>query len=100
MDLGLKGTVAVVTASSQGLGKAAASALAHEGANLIMCARRAHVLESAVAEISEASGAEVLGVRADVSTEDGANAVIRAAVARFGRIDILGRLCKLIARGG
>lgn len=89
MDLGLKDTVAVVAASSQGLGKAIAMVLAQEGANLVMFARHADVLEGAAAEISAATGANVLAIPTDVSEPEGVNNVISAAVGRFGRIDIL-----------
>ncbi|MEA2574529.1 MAG: 3-oxoacyl-[acyl-carrier protein] reductase [Chloroflexia bacterium] len=89
MDMGLKGAVAVVTASSQGLGKATAFGLAEEGANLVMCARGAERLEEAAREIRERTGAEVLAMTADVRTEEGISAVIGAAVERFGRIDVL-----------
>jgi 3-oxoacyl-[acyl-carrier protein] reductase len=87
--MGLKGAVAVVTASSQGLGKATALALAQEGANLVMCARGAERLEEAAREIRELTGVEVITVPADVSTEEGISVVVGAAVERFGRIDVL-----------
>jgi 3-oxoacyl-[acyl-carrier protein] reductase len=89
MDMGLKGAVTVVTASSQGLGKATALALAQEGANLVMCARDVERLEAAAREIREQTGVEVITVPADVSTEEGISAVVAAAVERFGRIDVL-----------
>jgi 3-oxoacyl-[acyl-carrier protein] reductase len=89
MDMGLKGVVAVVMASSQGLGKATALGLAQEGANLVMCARSVGRLEEAAHEIREQTGAEVLAVPADLSTKEGISAVIQAAVERFGRIDVL-----------
>lgn len=89
MDMGLKGAVAVVTASSRGLGKATSLGLAQEGANLVMCARGAERLEEAAREIREQTGVEVVVVPADVSTEEGIAAVIGAAVERFGRIDVL-----------
>src|SRR6478672_9099363 len=89
MDLGLKGTVAIVAASSQGLGRATARALADEGTNLVMCARRADELESAAGEIRSATGVDVLAVTADLSTAEGIDSLIAAAVERFGKIDIL-----------
>lgn len=89
MDMGLKGAVAVVTASSQGLGKATALALAQEGANLVMCARGAERLEEAAQEIREQTGVQVLAVPADLSTEQGISAVIEATVEQFSRIDVL-----------
>lgn len=89
MDMGLKGAVAVITASSQGLGKATALALAQEGANLVMCARGAERLDEAAREIGGLTGVEVLAIPADVSTEQGISAVVGAAAQRFGRIDVL-----------
>jgi 3-oxoacyl-[acyl-carrier protein] reductase len=89
MDMGLKGTVALVAASSQGLGKAIARALAEEGANLVMCARRADVLEDAAREIREATGVEVGTVAADVSTAEGVGKALAAVEEKFGRLDVL-----------
>ena len=51
MDLGLKGRVAIVAASSTGLGKAVAMGLAREGAHLALCARTAETLQSTAKEI-------------------------------------------------
>ncbi len=89
MDMGLKGVVALVAASSQGLGKAVAMGLAREGAYLSMCARRADVLEAAAGEIRRETGTEVLALPADVSTEEGVNAIVSATVERYGRLDVL-----------
>jgi 3-oxoacyl-[acyl-carrier protein] reductase len=89
MDLGLKGKVAVVAAASRGLGKAVALQLAREGANLAICSRKENSIETAAAEIRQATGVEVLAFAADVSTPEGPEAFVRAAIGRFGRIDIL-----------
>lgn len=89
MDLGLSGKVAVVAASSKGLGKASALALAREGAHVTICARTAADLERAARQISDETGAQVLAIPADLSTAEGVAGVIDAAVARFGGIDIL-----------
>jgi len=67
VDLGLKNKVAVVAASSQGLGRAVAEALAAEGARVALCARTLTTLEATAAEIRRATGAEVLAVPADVT---------------------------------
>jgi NAD(P)-dependent dehydrogenase (short-subunit alcohol dehydrogenase family) len=63
MNLGLKDRVAVVAASSQGLGKAVAMALAREGAKLAICARTASAISAAADEIRAATGADVLAPR-------------------------------------
>lgn len=88
MDLGIAGKVALVTASSKGLGRAAAEALAADGARLVICARDRESLDDAEAAL-RAGGADVLAVPADV-TDPGAPAeLVRAAVERFGGLDIL-----------
>jgi 3-oxoacyl-[acyl-carrier protein] reductase len=65
MDLGLEGNSAAVTASSSGLGRASAIALAREGANVVLNWRDPDRLENAVAEVSAAAadGATVVGER-------------------------------------
>jgi len=88
MDLGLKGRVAIIAASSQGLGKAAAMALAREGAKLVMCSRRAEAIESAAEEIRQTTGTEVLAQAADVTRPEDVRRLVAGAMERFGRIDI------------
>jgi 3-oxoacyl-[acyl-carrier protein] reductase len=88
MDLGLKGKVALVTAASRGLGKAAAAALAQEGASVAICAR-SDQLEITAKEIESETGAEVLAVRADLSKEEQIDALVEQTLARFSRIDVL-----------
>jgi 3-oxoacyl-[acyl-carrier protein] reductase len=91
MDLGLTGKVAVVTGGSRGLGLGAAVALVAEGAHVVICARGAEQLKRAVEQLraSATAGATAEGVAADVSTEAGVAAVIDAAIAKFGRLDVL-----------
>ena len=89
MDLGLKGRVACVAAASSGLGKASALELAREGARVAICARHEDRLQQAAREIEDATGAEVLPVVADVTVPADAERFIRAAVDRWGRLDIL-----------
>jgi 3-oxoacyl-[acyl-carrier protein] reductase len=91
MDLQLTGKVALVTGSSRGLGYASARALAAEGAHVVLCARGAERLTEAAAGVAAvaAHGAQVASVTADVSTTEGAEALVSAAMARFGGIDIL-----------
>lgn len=89
MDMGLKGCVALVTASSQGIGRAIALGLAREGANLVMCARRADVLQTAADDIARETGAEVLALAWDVREIEAAQVLVSSAVKRFGRLDIL-----------
>jgi 3-oxoacyl-[acyl-carrier protein] reductase len=89
METGLKGRVALVCASSRGLGKAVARGLAAEGARIAICARHAEALEEAAAEIRSETGAEVLPVVADVGRRADTTRLIDQTVARFGRLDIL-----------
>ena len=89
MDLGLAGKVAVVTGGSEGIGKGAAEALAAEGAEVIICARRPDVLERTAGDIRRATGAKVTAVPADVTNPDQVAALFRTAIAEHGRIDIL-----------
>jgi 3-oxoacyl-[acyl-carrier protein] reductase len=89
MDLGLKGKVALVAASSRGLGRAVAEELAAEGAALVLCSRSAEAINKTAREISEATGAEILSLPCDVSKPDDIAAVVQPGIERFGRIDIL-----------
>ena len=89
MDTGLKGKVALVTAASKGLGRAAALALASEGASLAICARGQAALRAAADGIRAATGAEVIAIDADVTRPDDITRTVCQAVDRFGGLDIL-----------
>lgn len=89
MDLGLEGKVAVVAASSQGIGRAAAEGFARDGARVVMNGRREDVLRRAADEIQRQTGAEVDAVVGDMSVARDAEALIDRALARFGSIDAL-----------
>jgi 3-oxoacyl-[acyl-carrier protein] reductase len=84
MDLGLKDRVAVVAASSKGLGKAVALGLAQEGAKLAICARGEEELCRTAAEIGDDVMTEVV----DVTVEAQVSKFIDAAMRKFGRLDI------------
>ncbi len=88
MDLGLKNQVALVTAASRGLGKAAAMAFAQEGAKVSICAR-SDDLERTADEIETRTGAEVLAVRADVTRPQDIQNLITKTLERFQQVDIL-----------
>ena len=88
MDLGLKGKVALVAAASRGLGRAAAEALAREGASVFICSRTPKAAEVAK-EIAQSTGAEVEGCIADVSAPLDRDILLRKVEERFGKVDIL-----------
>ena len=78
MDLGIRGKNALVCGASRGLGKACALALAREGVNVTIVARNRDVLESAGGEIERLTGAAIVIVAADLTTNDGRAAAISA----------------------
>lgn len=88
MDLGLQNQVALVTAASRGLGKAAALALAREGARVAICARSEQI-QAAAHEIRQQTGAEVLAVQADVRRQEDIDRLLEQTWAAFGQIDVL-----------
>jgi 3-oxoacyl-[acyl-carrier protein] reductase len=90
MNLELTGKVAIVTGGSRGLGYASAAALASEGARVVICARGEEALLRAAEEIRATAGhADLVGVAADVSTEEGVQRVVDHAIAQFGGLDVL-----------
>lgn len=88
MDLGLKDRVAIVAASSQGLGKAVAMGLAREGAKLSLCARTEATLQATAEEIRAGTGVEVFTRALDVTSHDQVRAFVADTAGRFGRVDI------------
>jgi len=89
MDLGLRGKIALVAASSRGLGRAVAEELANEGASLILCARDAHALNQTKQDIVGLSGVQVLAVPADLTLPGDVQRVVDSGIKQFGQIDIL-----------
>ncbi len=89
MDLGLKGKVAIVTASSRGIGRAAAEVLAAEGTRIMMCARTAADVKMAAEQIRERTGTEVLALQADVTQADDIARVVSRTVEAYRTVDIL-----------
>ena len=89
MDLGIRGKIALVSASSRGLGRAIAEELAAEGANLVMCARGEDVLRQTADSIRKNSSVTVVEVAADVSQQSGLDRVTKTALDKFGKVDIL-----------
>lgn len=92
MDLGLSGRTALVTASSKGLGRGAALALAAEGANVVLCARSADTLERTFDDVSaaaEPTGAQVHALALDVTEPDAPAQLVTETVERFGALHVL-----------
>lgn len=87
----LEGRTALVTGASRGFGLAVAHAYVAAGANVVMCARDARVLEDARAEVSTRAeaGQSVLAHAADVSARDQAEAVVGAALSAFPQVHVL-----------
>ena len=84
----LKGRVAVVTGASSGLGKQISMALAKQGADLVILARRIERLEEFKIEL-EKEGVKVLPVKCDVTITEDIDNACKAAVKKFGKVDIL-----------
>ncbi len=78
MDLGIRGKKAIVCASSRGLGRACALALAQEGVSLVVNGRDPVALEKTAEEIRRSTGVDVAAVAADVSTPQGQDALLGA----------------------
>jgi len=87
MDLGVKGKVALVCASSHGLGFATASRLAREGAAVVVCGRDAGSVEAARAEIA-GTGGKAIGIPVDLYSADDRVRLIRETEAALGPIDV------------
>jgi 3-oxoacyl-[acyl-carrier protein] reductase len=89
VDLGIRGKVALVTGASEGLGLATARALAGEGVELAIAARRADKLRKAAEEICSATGAEVLALPCDVTDRAAVTLLVEEVARRLGPVEIL-----------
>jgi len=88
MDLGLKNRVALVAASSQGLGLATAEGFAAEGCRVAMCARNQQTLAAAADNIRKRYGVEVFSEAFDVTASAAVVSFVAAVAAKFGSVDI------------
>lgn len=88
METGLKGRVAIVAASSQGIGRATAEAFAVEGCRIAMCARNADSLEKTAGEIRNKHSVDVLTNAFDVTDAAAVHSFVESVVAKFGGVDI------------
>lgn len=89
MDLDIAGDAALVTASSSGLGKASARALAREGANVVVNGRDEDRLGAAVADIQADATGDVIGQPGDITDREDVTALVDRTVSAFGGIDHL-----------
>jgi 3-oxoacyl-[acyl-carrier protein] reductase len=88
METGLRNRVAIVAASSQGIGRATAEAFAAEGCRVAMCARSVAPLEAAAASIRKQHSVDVLSQALDVTNAEAVRAFVEEVVSRFGAVDI------------
>jgi 3-oxoacyl-[acyl-carrier protein] reductase len=88
MDLGLRNRVALVAASSQGIGRATAEAFAAEGCRVAMCARNPQTLQASAETIRRQHKAEVLAEAFDVTDTAAVKSFVAAVADKFGSIDI------------
>jgi 3-oxoacyl-[acyl-carrier protein] reductase len=89
MDLGMQGKKALVTGGSEGIGKAVTRALAREGVDVAICARRKEPLDQAAAEIAKETGRKIVPLAADMTKPADVEKFVKDAHAALGRIDIL-----------
>jgi NAD(P)-dependent dehydrogenase (short-subunit alcohol dehydrogenase family) len=85
----LSGRVAIITGGSKGLGKAMAAGLASAGADVMLVSRHGDEAQAAAAEIARDFGRRAIGFAADITAAPEIDAMVAAAFAEFGRIDIL-----------
>jgi 3-oxoacyl-[acyl-carrier protein] reductase len=88
METGLRNRVAIVAASSQGIGRATAEAFAAEGCRVAMCARSAPTLQAAAEQIKKQYRVELLAAPVDVTDPGAVHEFVNATVAKFGSVDI------------
>jgi 3-oxoacyl-[acyl-carrier protein] reductase len=86
--MGLKNRVALVAASSQGIGRATAEAFAAEGCRVAMCARNENTLQSAAGQIRKQHNAEIFAEVCDVADASAVKSFVTAVVNKFGGVDI------------
>ena len=89
MDLQMNGKTALVTGASAGIGKAIAFALAREGVDVAICARRQGPLEAAASQIARETNRKIVAIPADLTKPVDAEAFVKNAHTALGRVDIL-----------
>ena len=89
MELGLKDKIAIVPASSKGLGKAVALGLALEGAKVVICSRNEHEIKAAAKAINKQAKSDVLPIKADVSNQSDLEIIVNKTIDAFSTVHIL-----------
>ena len=89
MDLQLKAKTALVTGGSEGIGKGIARALAREGVDVAICARRKDKLEAAAAEIAKETGRNIVAIPADLTKDADARNFVEQGHRALRRVDIM-----------
>ena len=89
MDLKLTGKTALVTGGSEGIGKGIAWALAKEGVDVAICARRMEPLKATADEIAKATGRKIVPITADLTKDADCKSFIEEAHKAMGRIDLM-----------
>lgn len=85
----LKGKVAIVTASTDGIGFAIAKRLAHDGASVVICSRKAQNVSKAVADLKAGGLTNVLGIKCHVASKEDRHTLFAETIKQFGGLDIL-----------
>lgn len=85
----LAGGVAVIAGAGDGIGRACALALAHDGADVVLGARTPERLDALCAELAAETGRQAVAVRCDITEPDDAARLVATATERFGRLDAL-----------
>lgn len=89
MDFGLKDRVAIVAASSEGLGKAVAMELAREGAKIVICSRNEKILKQTAENIESETESNVLAIPTNLTDYSQVKKLIKTTIEKFSKIDIL-----------
>src|SRR5574344_1949448 len=85
----LKDKVAVVTGASTGLGVQMAKALANQGANIVLLARRKELIEKNAIEIAEKFNVKTLAIVCDITKTEKVQEAVKKTIDTFGKVDIL-----------
>ena len=93
----LEGKVAIITGAAQGLGRVTAYAMAKEGASIVAVYNSGEAAANAVAEDIIKSGGKAIAIKADISKEDQVERMVKEAIEKFGRVDILANIAAYTA---